>query len=233
MFISGIGTVNGYIDGRNKEKFSYIDGAVWYDCGDTGYLTEDGSLMICGRNDRQIKRNGKRIELGGIETKLREIEGISNAVVVTENGKELIAFYTAGQKYDTAKLRKQLADMLPDYMLPDDFIFTAAFPLTHNGKINTKALLELYRNTEKSGRDCFLSSEEQLHELVEICENQLQIKGLKPDDNFFKIGGDSLSAIMLITELNSIYECELSLADIFTYPVLGELCDIIHHHERN
>ena len=121
-----------------------------YRTGDEGYF-KDGQLFYCGRIDLQIKLHGYRIELEDIENNLMKIKGIKNAVVlpVKKDGiiDSLTAFVVSESKIESSlksmiALKKELAGFLPSYMVPKKIIFKDKIPMTNNGKVNRKKLME-------------------------------------------------------------------------------------------
>lgn len=119
----------------NKAFFERI-----YRTGDLAVLGEDGNYYYIGRKDTQIKHMGHRIELGEIENAIARHDGISRACCIFADNR-ITAFY-AGEEYDKKDIVTLLKVSLPAYMVPSDFIRLAEFPLTKNGKIDRRALLE-------------------------------------------------------------------------------------------
>jgi amino acid adenylation domain-containing protein len=118
-----------------------LTGEHWYRTGDLVHV-EDGELVFAGRADFQVKIRGNRIELGEVETALREHPAIDEAAVVTvdsELGASLLAVYT-GAETATKDLLTFVRQRLPLYMVPSRFRYMAALPLTANGKIDRAAL---------------------------------------------------------------------------------------------
>ena len=129
----------------DKETNMYI-----YKTGDIGRLMPNGDIQCCGRQDHQVKIRGHRVELGEIEAILMEHTSIQQCAVLLdrdEQKEELLAFYTVNQnttQLSPDKLKEQLTNTLPDYMIPSQFIVIETFPLTPTGKINRR-LLHHYR----------------------------------------------------------------------------------------
>jgi acyl-coenzyme A synthetase/AMP-(fatty) acid ligase len=109
--------------------------------GDLAYLCEDGLFYFMGRKDSQIKLNGYRIELGEVEGALSSIQDVESACVLFDpENQEIVAFIQSQIPFTLAKLRRQLFEKIPKYMLPARLDVMEALPLTPNGKIDREAL---------------------------------------------------------------------------------------------
>jgi len=153
IIIVGPNVSPGYLgrpDITARAFFSY-EGLPAYHTGDNGHI-QDGLLFYDGRMDSQIKLHGYRIELGDIEANLRDLSSIQDAVVipVLSNGvaESLAAFVilreemTISDFEKTRKIKKELNQRLPSYMLPRKFVFLKQFPMNINGKADRKKLAE-------------------------------------------------------------------------------------------
>ncbi|MCD0472752.1 amino acid adenylation domain-containing protein, partial [Flavobacterium sp. JAS] len=149
LFISGAGVARGYLNKPEltHEKFianPFIEGERMYDTGDLGRWLSDGNIEFMGRKDHQVKIRGFRIELGEIEYAILQYECDLKQVVVeakeSNEGKVLIAYFTASESVDKSELRSFLQGKLPDYMVPAFYVELDELPLTPNGKIDRKAL---------------------------------------------------------------------------------------------
>lgn len=124
---------------------SPVSADAWYRTGDVVCLQADGTLVHLGRLDDQVQIRGFRVELGEVESALRLVPGIRDAVVVATPGNlgnhQLSAFCT-GDPVDQGSIRQQLSLTLPHYMIPRRIRFVEAFPLTVSGKVNRRALAE-------------------------------------------------------------------------------------------
>jgi len=155
IVIHGPNVSAGYL-GRpdlSARVFAESDGVRSYRTGDSGYLDEEGLLFVGGRMDNQIKLNGYRIELGDIETHLRELPHAQDSVVLPalRNGVAyMLAAFVIPRNRDglsdldlMLRLRDSLAERLPAYMIPKKFVFVDQFPMTPNGKADRRKLAEL------------------------------------------------------------------------------------------
>ncbi len=156
IIISGPNVSPGYL-GRadlTAKAFSESGGIRAYRTGDWGRM-RDGLVFFDGRIDGQIKLNGYRIELGDIESHVRSLSNVSDAVVlvVEKGGKldSLAAFVVLKERGEGSDfelslgLKKQLAERLPSYMVPRKFSVLEAFPMTPNGKADRRKLAEMLR----------------------------------------------------------------------------------------
>ncbi|CAH6926811.1 hypothetical protein VCHA29O37_30001 [Vibrio chagasii] len=217
LHISGIGVARGYLNRPEltAEKFitnpfaSIEDKAKGYDrmykTGDLVRWLPNGTLEYLGRNDFQVKIRGLRIELGEIEHALTSEPSVQQAVVIArtrrERGDQYLAAYliaTEGQTIEEEVLREALNSQLPDYMVPDTFTELDTIPLTINGKVDRKALPE----PEFVVQEAYVTPRTDLEmQLCEIWQVVLGLKQVGVTDNFFRIGGDSIISIQLVSRL--------------------------------
>lgn len=237
IVFSGICVGRGYVnDARRTQEVFLPDprhkGQRLYRSGDYGRWLPEGKLEFLGRRDSQVKIAGFRIEIGEIEKTLLRIASVSNgAVVVVEDGKEskrLVAFYCGPQSLEGDDLRKQLSEWLPRYMLPSAYHWLSHLPLTSNGKIDRKRLVELagaggwQDNSEQSSGACVTATE---HRLAHAWAQVLGIpqERIGRQDHFFDRGGTSLGAVKLAI----ILDRSVSLKDIINHPHLADLAQVI------
>jgi hypothetical protein len=205
------------------------EGHRLYRSGDYGRWLPEGKLEFLGRRDSQVKISGFRIEIGEIENTLLRLPGVrEGAVVVTERAdrsKHLVAFYSGQQPLDANVLRDQLADSLPEYMVPSAFHWRRRLPLTDNGKIDRKALTALARELDVAEADHDLPSTATEHRLAAAWA---EVLGIPKDhigrrDHFFDLGGTSLSALKLAIALDRA----VSFKDLTGHPILADLATLI------
>lgn len=229
IYISGIQVGVGYLGNPEltNEKFlpnKFGEGRM-YKSGDIGRWTVDGKVQCLGRVDHQIKLRGLRIELGEIESKIEQLPGVSAAVVnkVSINDKESLCGYyvtESGANVAEAEVKSHLKKYLPQYMVPSYIMHLDEMPYTINRKIDRKALpLPKTERFEEENPDDFDSNE---LKLLQIWKNILHLKEISLTDNFFDIGGDSISAIKMQIEALK-YNFDFEYADIFKYPTIKEL----------
>ncbi|BBM85844.1 non-ribosomal peptide synthetase [Candidatus Uabimicrobium amorphum] len=243
LYAAGDGLARGYI---NKSRwtaakmlpnpFSKEPGARMYKTGDLARYRENGDIEYMGRIDHQVKLRGFRIELGEIEAALLQHEHICACVVVCvddeENDKHLLAYVVASgtQNIELATLRIWLEDKLPWYMIPAQFIALDELPLNKNGKINRKLLpLPDDFSFAKSYVAACNSTEEKL---VEIWQEVLSTKKMGVHDNFFSLGGNSLSVMKMAVKIQQHWQIDLSLQSIFAHPTIAKLANVIHRQAK-
>lgn len=233
LFITGSGLASGYIQNEslNKKKFINLphdSQKIFYRTGDIVKKLKNGELEYIGRLDRQIKIRGYRVELLEIQKVLLTIKNITNVIVthVDNNGLiDIYAFYISNKKYEEKYLKMLLSKNLPEYMIPKKIIKVEKFPITINGKVNEKELLENINNNSKitSNKNC---STEKI--LISIWEKVINTTGVKENDNFFDIGGNSLLLLTMQYELSTAFpSVVINIADLFQNPTIKELKTLI------
>ena len=230
IHVGGDGLARGYINNEQltAEKFVSIpslgDGR-FYRSGDLGRRLPRGDIEYLGRIDSQVKIRGYRIELGEIENTLLMHPDVEKAVVVVRESemgtKRLAAYYEAGKPLPAEALAAHLAVSLPDYMLPSYFVQVDEFPLNTNGKVDRARLPEPGGSALEEGGGAPRSVTELT--LARIWSRVLGVGSVGVTDNFFFIGGDSLSAVAVAAQVSRQLEVELSPRDIFRYRTVGEL----------
>jgi len=206
-----------------------------YHTGDIGRWRTDGSLEYIGRNDSQIKIRGFRIELGEIESRLGDINGVKDAVVVVRQimGDKSLAAYIRPELIDqehdplsASLLSHKLGKFLPNYMIPSAFVLIDEYPLTPNGKIDQKALSELnQRKIVDHTIEPPIGETEEL--LAAIWMELLGIEQIGRYDSFFDLGGHSLLAVRMGNQIEQDLNVTVELKDIFTHQSIKSICELI------
>ena len=152
LLLSGNQVTPGYLGGVSAEKFEMLDGLRWYHTGDAVMKYKD--VYFCkGRLDSQVKISGYRVELMDIESHLRRIDGIEEAVCFVEKmrGRDLlVAAIKTKNKIEEHSIQEHLKTNLPSYMVPKEFLYLDTVPLNKNGKIDRKNVRELWQNSLKN-----------------------------------------------------------------------------------
>ncbi len=232
--IYGNGVGIGYQAMPEETAAKYINwrGIRLYRTGDLGYFSNEGKLMYCGRNDRQVKLRGLRIELSEIENVMGEFPGVTACCCMIrkiEKTGHLVGFYTALSKgaVTPKALKAHMITRLASYMVPDVLKELDAMPQTPNGKTDLKALaaepieyVRVYRKPQTQREKW-------------VCEafgETLSIEQVGLDDNFFELGGDSLNAVSVMLKIEEklgLAENQLEFGDLYKYPTPALLLEKI------
>lgn len=233
IYIGGIGVGRGYLKEPERTKkaflvdpFSHIPNAKIYKTGDLGKWLDNGLIEAVGRMDHQIKIRGFRVELGEIESVLQAVEGVKECVLLMRedisNQKKLVAYITSDIDEKTVILncKEQCKNKLPEYMQPNHFLLLKQMPLNQNGKIDRKALP---RPDDRDGLDFFDPPKTDFEMAVsKSWSSTLGITQVGRGDNFFLLGGNSLTAIQMISQIRKTLNVEVPVKLIFKYPILKE-----------
>ncbi|MFA7117094.1 MAG: amino acid adenylation domain-containing protein, partial [Bacteroidales bacterium] len=235
LIIGGLCIGKGYLNNKKLTEKSYIktsfgSNELFYRSGDKIRLLEDGNYEYLGRIDRQVKIRGNRIELAEIEHVLKSIKEIENAVCTINDddpqNKFLIAYIKPQSKTYSKKIKEALGHKLPDYMIPNVYVFVEKFKLSANGKIDTKALPK----PTKKDRFCseIIAPKNQTQKiLVELWQTVLKTQNVSISNSFFEIGGHSLLATQVVSHIRKTLNKQLKIRDIFEKPVLENLANYI------
>ncbi|MBF6177814.1 non-ribosomal peptide synthetase [Nocardia otitidiscaviarum] len=226
IYLSGAGLANGYhrAPAHTAERFVADPfgpaGGRMYRTGDIGRWGTDGLLHFLGRADRQLKVNGFRVEPGEVEAALRREPGVDAAIVTARraaSGQSLIAHIVAADTVDTAALRTRLAATLPSYLVPSAIVALDELPLTPMGKIDVHAL------PVPANGDRIPAGTPRQRLIVREFAAALGIAEVGVTDDFFALGGNSLSAIRVVAALRSRLGVAVSLRDLFESPTVAAL----------
>ena len=245
LHLSGTGVARGYLNAPELTAQKFIDNPLaseqdkqlgenlrLYKTGDLCQWRSDGHIEFIGRIDNQVKIRGFRIECGEIETTLKNHPHVLDAVVVVQTQqtiKHLVAFYTPApnaQPLTTAQLAEHIGNQLPAHMIPADFIAIDKMPLTPNGKVDRKRLSE-QKVTISSGAEYIAPRDDTERKLVAIWQRVFQRDSVGIHDDFFDIGGDSLSIMALVEKINTNLCPDIKIADIPLYPTVEKMAEHI------
>jgi amino acid adenylation domain-containing protein len=242
---SGVCVGRGYINDPERTAQAYLadphrEGQRLYLGGDYGRWRPDGKLEFLGRRDSQVKISGFRIEIGEIDNALLRVPGVRDGAVVVAAGPgrepRLVAFYTGPRPLPADALRDRLAASLPGYMVPSAFRWRESLPLTGNSKIDVKALKALAAALGEPAPEDRAAGD---HAPGTATEQRLaaawaKVLGIPADqvsrhDNFFDLGGTSLSAVKLAINLDRT----VSLRELTRCPVLADLARLIDQQQAS
>jgi len=207
-----------------------------YLTGDLGIMRPDGCLIHMGRKDFQVKIRGYRVEVGEIEAALLGLDSIKAAAVhaqAHDAGEQRLVAYVVpatGSTPTVSELRRALVQTLPDYMIPSTFVFLDTLPLLPNGKIDRRALPA--PDNSRPALDTPITAPRTSTEktLAEIWSKVLSVDLIGIHDNFFDLGGHSLSATRVISHVIKTFQFDLPLQFLFQAPTVAEMAEVIEKH---
>ena len=238
LYIGGAGVARGYLnrpaltaESFVPDPFGATPGARLYRSGDAARLRFDGEIEFIGRYDAQVKIRGFRIELGEIESALMEHERVREVIVVdrqeTWGEKRLIAYVVAqrGHEVGAGELREYLKQKLPEYMLPAAFVQMTALPLTHNGKVDRRALPDP-ESVRSESKEIYIAPRNELERTIAtIWREMLHLEKVGIHDNFFDLGGHSLLMVQTHGKLQQALGREIAVIQMFQYPTISMLAE--------
>ncbi|MEM6451443.1 MAG: amino acid adenylation domain-containing protein [Cyanobacteria bacterium P01_D01_bin.105] len=243
VYIGGVGVAKGYLNRPELTDERFVVEAnkegttTLYKTGDLARYLSNGAIEYIGRKDNQIKLRGIRIELGEIENTLCAHPAVRQAAVALHHQSSgsqtldsqtsvnaVLVGYVVGEFDAIADLDQSLSaflkDRLPSAMVPSTFVPLSSLPLTPNGKLDRRALPAPER-ADRAERIAPRNETEKA--IAQIWAAVLQLEDIDIQDNFFEIGGHSLSATRVNTRLRKHFDLELPLQSIFEHPTLIEL----------
>ncbi|GAB3740235.1 amino acid adenylation domain-containing protein [Nocardiopsis nanhaiensis] len=239
LYVRGPALARGYLGrpGQTSERFVACPdgppGSVMYRTGDLVRRTTPDTLLFAGRSDEQVKVRGHRVEPGEVERFIESFPGTGQAVVIVRpdhSGGSLEAFVapdSVGGNVEVDQLESALTRYLPGYMVPGRIITLDALPQTPNGKVDRELLVT--RSPEhSSGPDDPVE-----HLIRQIFIDELSVSSIGPHDDFFAMGGHSLSAARTVTRLRRDLGVRLSVADLFDHPTVSTMADRVLGAARN
>ncbi|MFJ3794147.1 amino acid adenylation domain-containing protein, partial [Kitasatospora sp. NPDC090091] len=233
LFIGGAQVTRGYLGrpGLTAERFVPDPfgepGARLYRTGDLTRRLADSTIEFLGRLDDQVKIRGFRIELGEVEAALAALEPVAAAAAVVREDRpgdrQLVGYLVPapGAEVEPAALRTELAKALPGYMVPSALVVLDALPLTAHNKLDRRALPAPPRQKAAPGRAARDERE------AALCRIFAEVLGTERDpgidEDFFDLGGHSLSAMRLVAAVRTELGAELGIRDLFEAPTVAEL----------
>ncbi|MER7167417.1 AMP-binding protein [Micromonospora sp. NPDC000207] len=188
--------------------------------GDLGRMGPDGVLDVLGRADRQVKIRGQRVEPPAVEDALRRCPGVAEAVVIAEpdgHDLHLVAYLRseAEPRPTEAQLRAHLAAVLPEASIPSRLRYVAQYPLTPNGKVDTRRLPATPTERPALSTGYAAPSGDLETAVATVVAEVLRVDRLGVDDDFFELGGDSVQVVEVVTRLDEELGLPVGIADVF------------------
>lgn len=257
LYIGGLQVARGYLNREEQTRKSFVtidaveNNNYFFKTGDQAMMLPTGQVIFLGRIDRQIKIRGFRVEPGEIENTILTHERVKECALTlskdADNNIKLTAFIVLEegdtQEFHYNDFKTWIMSKLPSYMVPSALVHVNTMPYTASGKINYKALektMPEHNGSIKNNQDKnHLSQEdnskialtqfqdEYESNLKEIWQKILKTQAFGPEDNFFDIGGSSLTAIRLVTAIEQKFNLSIPVLAVFKFPVLRELAHVL------
>jgi amino acid adenylation domain-containing protein len=209
-----------------------------YFTGDLGLMLPDGCLIHKGRKDFRVKIRGYGVELAEVENALRSHPAVREAAVTAAQSKSgearLVAYFTSSIRPapNVSELRGFLRENLPDYMIPSVFVKLESIPLTPNGKVDRKVLPDPEKTRPELDTGCIPPRSEVELKLVQIWEKVLGVRPIGIHDNFFDLGGHSLAATRVVSQVIKQFQLELPLQSLFQSPTVADMAAVIGQYQE-
>ncbi|MGA9771254.1 MAG: amino acid adenylation domain-containing protein [Blastocatellia bacterium] len=238
IFIGGLGLARGYLNQPDLTAERFLPnpiarkpGSRIYRTGDLARFLLSREVEFIGRRDYQVKIRGYRIELGEIEAALNQHPALRASVVVAGNTdeKQLIAYVVTSEKQPLIEreIYGWLRARLPDYMIPAMLIPLDGLPLGPSGKLDRRLLPPPVKQQE-----VFVSPRTPVEAvLAGIWAEVLGVDKVGADDDFFRLGGDSLTAIRITSKIRKTFQMELLPRSLFEAPTVGHLAELMTSRE--
>ncbi|WP_028695082.1 non-ribosomal peptide synthetase [Pseudomonas cremoricolorata] len=231
LYIGRAGLARGYLKRAELTATRFIPnpfetgGSRLYRTGDLARFGADGVIDYIGRIDQQVKIRGFRIELGEIEARLQALAEVRDAVVLAQpgpSGMQLVAYVVAADaELEAEHLKQQLKNTLPEYMVPSHVLLLERLPLTHNGKLDRRALPGVDLSQAQTAYRAPQTPLQQA--LAGIWQQVLHLERVGLDDDFFQLGGHSLLATQVTSRARHELKRELALRTLFEHSRLEAL----------
>ncbi|MBW1598459.1 MupA/Atu3671 family FMN-dependent luciferase-like monooxygenase [Streptomyces sp. JJ38] len=236
LYIAGDGVTRGYLDRPELTEERFVPdpfravGGRMYRTGDLVRYRPDGTLEFIGRTDHQVKVRGYRVELGEIEAALQSHPDVAEAAATVHGtgvDRRIAGYVVArpGAGLSVPAVRAHIADRLPAYMLPAALLELAELPHTPNGKVDRRALPEPAGGTRAAEHTAPRGLTEM--RLAVLWEEVLGERSLGVHDDFFRLGGNSVLAVMLLAEVERRFGRRLPLATLFQGPTIAAMAETL------
>jgi amino acid adenylation domain-containing protein len=245
LCISGVGLARGYLKRNDLTQEKFIKNPFFdkqkdpdwmkmlYRTGDLARWRPDGNLEFMGRIDFQVKIGGIRIELGEIENALCKYRDIIASVAVIKDSNKICAYYMSDVEYEASDLRKFLSDKLPAYMIPSFFIHRNDLPLNGSGKVNRKALMSDVSYLKERSQRIVEPGNDTEKLIAEIWQSVLNTRDIGIDDNFFDIGGNSLTLMQVHNRLQERLSRKIQINELLRFPTIRLLAEFLEQNTRD
>ena len=216
-----------------QNPFNLDSKDIIYKTGDFGRLLPDGNFELIGRRDNQVKIRGLRVELGEIESVLKQHPGVDDAVVrlwdEDKDVQRLVAYVVANRAYPGAigELREFTEECLPEHMVPSSYVMLEKLPLTPNGKIDRDALPSPDYSISQSREPFVMPTTPIETALAQIWSQILRVENIGINDSFFSLGGHSMLGTQVMSRVRQEFQVDVPLRDLFDRPTIAGLAAAI------
>jgi amino acid adenylation domain-containing protein len=242
LYLSGVGLAQGYLNlpELTAEKFienPFRPNSKMYRTGDLARWDANGNIEFIGRTDDQVKIRGYRIELGEVEKNLESIDNIKTAIVLKQTDRLIAYVLLDNDEYvDSLKIKEwknYLATKLPDYFIPYEIKIIKELPITPNGKLDKKALVNNYNQNHIEGVVHTEPRTESEKLVATIWKESLNIDQIDIFSNFFEIGGNSIRAVKLIFEIKKQTGKQIPISSLFENSTVEKFAKLIEKENSN
>ena len=231
--LSGVGLAAGYLNNENGGKASFTlnkwEGQGMYRTGDIGRWTESGTIEFYGREDEQVKIRGHRVETKGIEIFLESLPNVNRAVVegVDFSGEiRLVAYLETKEKnLDISVIKEKIKSNMPEYAVPSYIYWMEKLPTLSNGKIDRHSLANGTKLQDNKENERELSEIESA--VTEIWKSILNLERIGLSDNFFDIGGNSITLMRMQSEIEIKFDVQIPVGELFQYTTILSLANYL------
>ncbi len=241
IYIGGSGVSKGYLNKFDLTAERFIPNpfcnhsSIMYKTGDIGFFLPDGNVCLIGRSDNQVKIRGFRVELREVEKIINQNKNVAESIVLAKKDKKgndetkLFAYISSisNEKVSLTDIQRELKLRLPYFMVPSEFAVVNTIPILPNGKINRKKLLEYPTKRIVEEIQYNPPKDDTEKRLAEIWRRIFNIKRVGRDDNFFEMGGHSLLALRMSTNIKEEFGVSIPIHQIFEDKTLKNIAGII------
>ena len=235
LCIGGVGLARGYVGRSDLSEQRFIEKRLagenkvrLYRTGDLARFRADGQIEFCGRADMQVKIRGCRVEPGEVEHAVARLEGVKQGVVSVgtqaSGEKQLWAYIVpvVEGSLSASDVRALLQQVLPEYMLPNQYLFLKDLPLLASGKVDRNALPPP-ADVERELDESYVPPRNPVEmQLVKIWETLLEVHPIGVKDDFYTLGGHSLMALQLMGKIQSQFAVDVSLTQLHLVPTIEQ-----------
>lgn len=242
IHIGGAGVAQGYANDAERTAERFVrhprSGERLYWTGDLGRYWPDGTIEFLGREDRQVKIQGFRVEPGEVETAVRSHPAVAECAVCAADSpdgrRRLVSLVVPrdGAVVGATEITRHLRERLPSYMVPGQIRIVERLPLTSNGKVDMARVRAMPAEPGPGGEDADGPDNKVTRRLGELWAELLGVASVGPDSDFFAMGGNSLLALRLINRARSELGVDVQFGLIFESPTLRAFAAAAHEGGR-